>query len=303
MINFIPANASHKKLYENYLNDNLERGCEYCFANLVMWGQQNIAEVHMSLLRLSYYGGHITYAFPLGKGNKELAIKEIMQDAKERGIPCVFMGVYEEDKKLLETLFEGKFRFVHSRDSFDYIYDINDLCELSGRKYHSKRNHMHRFFEACPNYSFEVITRENLHCVKDFAAEWYKEKLAANPVSDFDMEQVALGRAMQNYEALQMEGLILRNNGEMLGFTMGSRLSDTTFDIHFEKAKDGIQGAYAAINNLFAIHLRDKFPELLFLNREEDMGIEGLRRAKESYRPHHLAEKYMAFPQEASDEY
>lgn len=303
MIDFIPANTTHKELYESYFTDGKERGCEYSFANLVMWGQQNIAEISGCLVRLSYYGGHISYAFPIGKGDKENAVREIIADAEERGIPCVFMGVYEEDKALLETVFEGKFRFVAARDSFDYVYDINDLCDLSGRKYHSKRNHLHRFKDTCPHHTFEEITKENISDVKDFASSWYKEKLAVNPVSDFDMEQIALGRVFRDFDKLEMEGLMLKCGEKVLGFTMGSRLSDTTFDIHFEKASDSIQGAYTAINNGFALYLREKHPSLLFLNREEDMGIEGLRRAKESYRPHHLVEKYMAFPMEAEDEY
>lgn len=303
MIDFIPANTTHKKLYSSFFTDNRERGCEYSFANLIMWGQQNIATLDGNLVRLSYYGGHIAYAFPVGNGDKHKVLSAVIEDAKERNIPCVFMGVYEEDKEVLEALFADKFRFVLSRDSFDYVYDINDLCELSGRKYHQKRNHLHRFKEAFPDYTVEEITKDNISLVKDFASSWYKEKLSQNPVSDFDMEQIALGKAMQNYEALGMEGLLLKNNDEVLGFTIGSKLSDNTFDIHFEKAKDKIQGAYAAINNEFAIHLRSKYPRVLFLNREEDMGIEGLRRAKESYRPHHLVEKYMAFPVEADDEY
>ena len=102
---------------------------------------------------------------------------------------------------------------------------------------------------------------------------------------------------------LEVKNITLKNGEEILAFTIASRMSPTTFDVHFEKAKDNIQGAYTAINNEFARHLRNKFPEVEFLNREEDMGIEGLRKAKESYRPHHLTEKYIAFPVEASDEY
>lgn len=303
MIDFLPANISHKELYESFFKDNRERGCEYGFSNLILWGQQNIAEVEGCLVRLSYYGGHIAYAFPVGDGDKAKAIDAIIADSVARGIPCVFMGVYEEDKALLESLFEGKFRFAEARDSFDYVYDINDLCDLGGRKFHSKRNHLHRFKEACPDFYIAEITKENRPLLLDFASNWYKEKLSANPVSDFDMEQIALSRALKNYEALAMEGILLKCGEEILGFTMGSRLNNNTFDIHFEKASDKIQGVYAAVNTLFANHLRDKYPSLLFLNREEDMGIEGLRRAKESYRPHHLVKKYMAFPMEASDEY
>lgn len=303
MIDFIPANITHKEVYSSFFTDDRERGCEYSFVNLIMWGQQNIATLEKNLIRLSYYGGHIAYAFPVGENDKQKVLSAIIEDAKERDIPCVFMGVYKEDKEILETLFPNKFRFVLNRDSFDYVYDITDLCELSGRKYHQKRNHLHRFKEAQPDYTTEEITKDNIYLVKDFASAWYKEKLSLNPVSDFDMEQIALGKAMQNYDALSMEGLILKNNDEVLGFTMGSRLSHNTFDIHFEKAKDNIQGAYAAINNEFALYLHNKYPSVLYLNREEDMGIEGLRRAKESYRPHHLVEKYMVFPAEADYEY
>ncbi len=299
MIDFKQATPQDKEFYLSFFSDKRERGCEYTFANLVMWGQQNIAVVENHLVRLSYYGGHISYAFPVGSGDKKAVLDAIMQDAKERNIPCIFMGVYAENKDILQNLYPDKFRFMEARDSFDYIYDINDLCDLAGRKYHSKRNHLHRFRDTVPGYSTETITTENIGLVKDFAADWYKEKLSVNPISDYDMEQIALHKALINFESLSLEGLLLKNEDEILGFTMGSRISEDTFDVHFEKASDNIQGAYAAINNEFAKYLKANHPELLFLNREEDMGLEGLRKAKESYRPHHLIQKFMAFPLEA----
>lgn len=302
MIDFTPANAHDKEFCLSFFSDKRERGCEYSFANLVMWGQQNIARVCGCLVRLSYYGGHISYAFPIGDGNKEEALKEIFLDAKERNIPCVFMGVYEQDKELLQKLCPDKFVFEAARDSFDYVYDINDLCDLAGRKFHQKRNHLHRFRDAFPEYRVEILTKSNLHLVKDFAASWYKEKLEANPVSDYDMEQIALDRAFRYFEELDLCGMILKNGSEVLAFTMGSRISQNTFDVHFEKARDNVQGAYTAINNEFSKYIRETFPDILYLNREEDMGLEGLRKAKESYRPHHLIEKYMAYPKEAENE-
>ncbi len=303
MIDFKPSNVDQKEFYCSFFTDKKERGCEYGFSNLVLWGQQNIAETEGCLVRLSYYGGHISYAFPIGSGNKQKAIEALQKDATERGIPCVFMGVYEEDKALLEALYPEQYKFVFARDSFDYVYDINDLCDLAGRKYHQKRNHLHRFKDAYPEYKTELLTKENLYLARDFAAAWYKEKLSANPVSDFDMEQIALDRAFRYFDELGLEGMLLKNGDEVLAFTMASRISDDTFDVHFEKAKESVQGAYTAINNEFSKYLREKHPELLYLNREEDMGIEGLRKAKESYRPHHLIEKYMAFPVEGAYEH
>jgi hypothetical protein len=92
-----------------------------------------------------------------------------------------------------------------------------------------------------------------------------------------------------------MEGLVLVEDGKPLAVTMGSRLCDCTFDVHFEKALSSVDGAYAAINRGFARYLREKYPEVEFLNREDDLGIEGLRKAKLSYNPHHMVEKYWAY--------
>ena len=302
MIEFSAVKVSDKALYDSFSDHIKYRGCEYNFANLVLWGQQNIALVHENLVRLSYYSGHISYAFPIGDGDKTATLREIFKDADERGIPCIFMGVYEEDKKLLEELHPNKFHFELSRDSFDYIYDINDLSDLAGRKYHSKRNHISRFRESHPNYSTEVLTKENLHIAKELAKEWYKTKLSINPTSDFDMEQIALHRVTDNYEALELDGLLLRIHGEAVAFTIGSRMTKDTFDINFEKAKAGFEGAYPVINKEFANYLREKYPDVKFLDREEDMGIEGLRKAKESYKPLHLTEKYLAIPAEVYNE-
>ena len=108
-------------------------------------------------------------------------------------------------------------------------------------------------------------------------------------------EQRCLARAFQNYEALGMEGIMLLDGGRVLAVTMGSRLAGDTFDIHFEKAREDVDGAYNAVNCEFARFLRMKHPEVKFLNREDDMGLEGLRKAKLSYNPHHLIEKYWAF--------
>lgn len=293
MIDFRPVKPNDKALYEGFREYTSRRGCEYTFANLLMWGEQSIAITDGVLVRLAYYDGYYSYAFPLGNGNRESAIKAIIADAKERGIPCTFMGVYEEDIAFLESTFKESFAFIKSRDSFDYVYDINKLADLKGRKYHSKRNHLHRFREAYPNCTSEPLTQDNLHLAKELAEKWYAEKLTEDPNSNFDMERTALSRAFDNFSALNMEGLLLRNGEDMLAFTMGSRMSEDTFDVHFEKALSDT-AAYVAINNEFAKYIRDKYPEVRYLDREEDMGLAGLRKAKESYRPAHLTEKHRA---------
>lgn len=294
MIDFRPVTTKDKSLYEDFREYTKHRGCEYTFANLLMWGEQSIAVIDGILVRLSLYDGCYSYAFPIGNGDKESAIKAIIEDAKERGIPCTFMGVYEEDIDFLESKFPEKFAYTKIRDSFDYVYDIEKLATLKGRKYHSKRNHLHRFYDAYPKYNTEPLTQDNLHLARELADNWYREKLAENPDSDYSMEREALRRVFENFSALDMEGLLLRNGEEVLAFTMGSKMSEDTFDVHFEKALQDTSTAYVAINNEFAKYILSKYPQVRYLDREEDMGLAGLRKAKQSYRPAHLTEKHRA---------
>lgn len=124
--------------------------------------------------------------------------------------------------------------------------------------------------------------------------QWYALRLQEDPTRDFHMERCAISKALKNRKALGMEGLLLRVEGKVVAMTLGSQLSDKVFDVHFEKAFDRYDGAYTAINRAFARYLREKYPALTHLNREEDMGLEGLRKAKLSYNPAYLQEKYWA---------
>lgn len=298
MIDFQRINLSHKERYEAILMAAPERGCEYSFANAYLWGLQNMAFLHDCALCFSHFHGKSVYLYPIGTGDKQAVISEILRDAEERGIPCRFIGITERDKEELEQLFPGKFYIKADRDSFDYVHDINDLADLRGRKFLSKRNHFNRFCADHPDHQVVPMTCDMLPRVKQFVESWYVRRLETDPEGDYLLESVALGRLFNHCDELDMEGLVLMDGAEILAVTMGSRLSSDTFDIHFEKAKEGIAGAYNAISCHFARHLRLKYPEILFLNREEDMGLEGLRSSKLSYRPHHMVEKYRAVVRE-----
>ena len=119
---------------------------------------------------------------------------------------------------------------------------------------------------------------------------------------DFHLEKHALDRAFAFQTQLEMEGIVILEQDRVLAFAMGSRLNSDTFDIHFEKAREDIQGTYNLINREFARYLRDKYPEVKWLNREDDLGLEGLRAAKLSYNPTRLLEKYWARLWEDEDE-
>ncbi len=294
MIDFHTPDPAKKDEYEKYLRCQGERGCEYSFVNLYLWGRQKAAFVHGQLVFFSQFNRRSLYLFPVGCGDKKPALDAIMEDARKRGIPCRFTGLTHDDCALLERLYPGKLHYHFDRDSFDYVYDIDDLADLKGRKFQRKRNHLNRFRDTYPNHTLELITNENTEEVQALVTQWYAHKLEENPHGDFRMEQAAIHKALTHREVLGLEGLILRIDGTPVAMTLGSRLNKDTFDIHFEKALDTVDGAYPAINNSFARYLREKYPEVRWLNREDDMGIEGLRKAKLSYNPSRLIEKSWA---------
>ncbi|MBQ9748744.1 MAG: DUF2156 domain-containing protein [Clostridia bacterium] len=293
-LNFSAISLGDKALYEQYLRDGREHGCEYSFINLYLWGRQRAALLHDHIVLFSQFNRRSIYPYPIGRGDKKPVLDAIIADAARRGIACRISSLGEEEKEMLESLYPGKFRFHCDRDAFDYVYGIDDLADLKGKKYHGKRNHFYRFRDAHPNYTVVPLDENTLGSAMQMADAWYAEKLIENPDGDFQMEQAAIAKAFRHYRELGIEGLILMDGDEVLAITMGSRLSENTFDIHFEKARANVDGAYTAINCEFARYLREKYPELEFLNREDDMGIEGLRKAKLSYKPHHMIEKYWA---------
>jgi len=301
MIDFKYLELDSKAQYDRYFMNCGERGCEYSFVNLFLWGRQKAAFVDGFLVLQSQYDRRCIYPFPIGQGDVKPVLEAIIADARERGIPCCLTSLTGPECDLVEQLYPGQFRFHCNRDNFDYVYDINGLADLKGRKYQKKRNHLHRFHDAHPDCVFVPIEEVGTEALTAMLKQWYESHKAANPGINYHMEEVAIERALRFRRELGLEGLALMEEGRLLAFALGSRLSGTTFDIHFEKAIE--EAAYAAINQGFARHLRDKYPEVQFLNREDDMGLEGLRKAKLSYNPDRMIEKCWARLWEEEDEH
>lgn len=302
MIDFQKLDLTKKAEYDRFLLTNPDKGCEYSFANLYMWGRQEACLWKNSLLLFSQFHRRSAYPFPLMGDDPKEVLDAILADAMERGVHCRFTSMSKADCDLLEQLYPGKFRFYDDRDGYDYVYNIDDLADLKGRSFQKKRNHLNRFLQAHPDYRVEPMTKENLPIAMDLVSRWREGDACCNPDSEFYLECKALRRAFAHFDELEMEGLILLEGEEALAMTMGSRLSPDTYDIHFEKALDMPESAYPAINMEFARYLRDKHPDVRFLNREDDLGVPGLRKAKLSYNPVRLIEKYWAVLREADDE-
>ena len=294
MIEFHRLKLAQKDEYETILFSCPTRGCEYSFANLYLWGRQQVAFLHGCVAFFSHFYGRSVYPYPIGNGDRRAVLEEILQDAEQRGIPCRITGATDADRAELEAWFPGKFMLRSDRNSFDYVYAIDDLADLKGRKFQKKRNHVNRFRSEHPNYEVQPLTVCNMAQAQYMVNDWYTKRIKEDPHGDYLLENIAMARAFQKYGALGMEGILLLDGGEVLAVTMGSRMANDTFDIHFEKAREDVEGAYTAVNQEFARYLRLKYPDVAFLDREDDLGLEGLRKAKLSYNPHHMAEKHWA---------
>ncbi len=293
MIQFKSLDLTQKRQYDALLRSQGERGCEFNFANLYLWGRQKLALQTNHAAIFSQFNRKTVYPFPIGDDLKPV-LDAILHDAQIRGIPCRLTGMTARDCDLLEQLYPGRFRFHNDRDGYDYVYDIQDLAQLKGRKYQKKRNHINRFRQEYAGYTLEPITDENTVEAVELLQKWYTDRELTDPRGDYHMEKAAIFKALRDRTLLELEGLLLRHNGRVLAMTLGSRISRDTFDVHFEKALEEADGAYPAICHEYARYLQAKYPELLYLNREDDMGLEGLRKAKLSWCPHHLIEKSWA---------
>ncbi len=295
MISFSRLQLAQKAQYEDILFACGSRSCEYSFANLYLWGRQEAAFFPEGVAFFSHFYGKSVYPYPIGTGNRRAVLEAVLEDARSRGIPCRITSMTQAETEELESWFPGRFLFRPDRDGFDYVYAIDDLADLKGRKFQKKRNHVHKFQASHPDCLSVPLEKENLPQAQEMVAQWFRQRLAEDPHGDYLLEQIALSRAFRHFEALGMEGLMLVENGQVLAVTLASRLSENTMDVHFEKAREDVDGAYAAVNCEFARYLRLKHPELAFLNREDDLGLPGLRQAKLSYQPHHMEEKYNAY--------
>ena len=291
MLNFREITLADRETIHNHLYPAAGHGSEYSFANLLLWGEQYIAVAADTPLFFSRFGSWNSYLFPLSGSLPEM-VELLRSDARQRGIPLVLFGLTAEDTARLEAVFPGQFTFRPERDSFDYVYDIERLTELHGKKLQAKRNHCNRFEADFPEWRVLPLTRELLPRCRAFTEAWYRSHYTHN--QDYSGERRAISKAFEYFNELHMEGIVLETSEGVVAFSMGNRIHEDTFDVNFEKARADINGAYPMVNREFARRIHEKYPQIRFLNREDDMGIAGLRQAKESYFPDILLEKSIA---------
>ena len=291
MLKFREIEIEDIEILKRYLKKSNEISCENSFVNLLVWGKaynNTIAEKDGILYIKTRENGKDTFRLPLGK-DIEKGLKEIMNYCGNN-LPEFWNPIGESFHKL-PRWFEENYDFHENRDAFDYIYLRENLAFLKGKKYHGKRNHISKFSKTY-NWHYERINKENLPKVLDCAKEWYKENVHRRD-KYMECEQQGVELMLSNMERLELVGGAIFVEGEVAAFTIGSPINSAVFDIHIEKALSRFEGAYTVINREFALR---ELEEYKYINREDDMGLEGLRKAKLSYNPEIILKKYYCTP-------
>ncbi len=198
------------------------------------------------------------------------------------------VGLGEEAVKKAKENTGDRLKFIHERDMDNYIYLSEKLASLSGKKLHSKRNHINNFTKNY-SYEFQTLGDDNISEVRDFLEKWYEKKLLED--ESIIYEKNAIENALSHYKELNLRGALIKVGDRVIAFSMGDKRNDEMAVIHFEKADTDYPGAYAVINRDF---VKNCWNDVKYINREDDMGIEGLRKSKLSYYPDILLEVYTA---------
>lgn len=283
MIDFKKPELSDKKAIDVCLENNTCRTCDYSFANIYTWHVKfkTMFSIVQDTLFLQFEDEErlLYYMMPMGKLPTEKAIQLLIEDAKARKIPFQMKGVTCNMWDVICERFPNTFEMIHDNNNDEYLYLSEKLVSLAGKKLQSKRNHINRFKRENPDWEYVSLSTPNdLSLCYDLLKEWSEEKEEGADKYDFLATKIML----ENFNALELAGGGIKVNGKLVAFSIGGRLTEDTFVVHVEKAFADIHGAYTIVNQQFIEHEASQYK---FINREEDLGIDALRKAKLSYQP------------------
>ncbi|MGN1098518.1 MAG: DUF2156 domain-containing protein [Clostridia bacterium] len=288
MLNFREITAQDKFIFDKYKqNDNI--ASEASFATLFIWNDYYNAKVaddgEFFYFQFNVKDRIPSYYFPVGGGDVNKALDRLKEYTRANGHIMAFRLVNESQLEKLMNYGGTEFVYNEERDCEDYMYQSEKLISLAGKKLHAKRNHINYFVENY-NYSYEEVTPEV--AVNECAPLMY-ELVSEKDHNLNPFELSAMKLFFENYSILGEKGAVIRVDGKIVAMSFGEAITDDVALIQLEQARDEYRGAYQMINKLFC---ENAWSDYTFINREEDMGIDGLRQAKESYQPIFLVKKY-----------
>lgn len=297
MLGFKQLELSDRDILNKFFEFNQNQNSECTFTNLFMWRRcyavrWAVSDNHLIIEPNAFESSWILP--PYGLENNDILFKSAVEhaasDYKSRGKQLMIRAITEDEKTRLERLFPGQFEFEEELDIEDYIYDAEKMRTLSGRKLSKKRNHINAFKAEYPDYEIVELTDENVDEAWDFIEHWCGQRNCTDYVDDSLLcEREAICDALYNKDVLGYKGIMVRVDGRIVALTFGEMVNHDTVVIHVEKAFPEFRGLYPVVNQ---DNLNYFWQEAKFVNREEDMGIEGLRHAKKSYYPEYLLKKY-----------
>lgn len=297
MLNFKPILLSDKTEIEKYLQMYPYMASDGSFANLYLWQKQYATKFCIDEGFLFISGGlcgDLNFMCPLGDGDLKKALYKLRGFSEKCGMPKTeLVGITKDMLLRIEAAMPDELIYSELRDEDDYIYLSSDLAQLNGKKYHSKRNFVHRFYATYEDrYSYEKISENNIDLVLPYHEKWFKQNADyEHELYEMLSEEIhVVDKMLECFQELGARGGILKVDGNVIAYTMGTKSALDTFVVQFEKADFDVVGAYQVINKLFSMDCID----FKYINREDDLGKPGLRKAKLSYYPHEILVKYRA---------
>ena len=292
-----------RSLFNDYFHQYPPDISEFTFSNLFIWKdcynyefllwKDHIvvfSRTYLNLWKSSISGDKDVLFFlpPIGKNPGDI-IHDLFKYFKKleiHRVPESIVHFISSDER-----FDGsKITFKSDRDNWDYVYDKEKLVALPGNAYRQKRRNLNKF-TSMYDHEFHLVENKYLELCKNLQSEWC-DMNECQSNEDLQQEHNAILTAFDYFEELQMRGGLILINNKCIAYTIGEKLNKDTMVIHFEKAHVDYEGSYQAINNFFA---KECCEEVKYVNREQDLGISGMRYAKESYKPHHMIKKYILF--------
>ena len=284
---FQALKESDLDLLKKYLPQYGDGDCDLSLVSLFSRGIRNhfhyfeFEGSHLVLERLIGKDPSPVFVMPIGKEETPPSLFEALDHyAHQSHRPLRFYGRTDSMAPILANAFpHRKLMIEDNPDRWDHVYACSDFVELPGSHFHSKRNFVKRFYKACPDAQFEVYTKDRLGDCMAFLNDWYSGREMNDGLLE---EKAAIEKVLTHWDELPVYGGILQEHGRILGLTYGARSASDILAVHIEKATRDVPGAYPALSQAFAKSL----PLCIeYLNREEDLGISGLRKAKQDWHP------------------
>ena len=301
MLPFETITLDQKPVLDAYLHRYGEGSCQHSFVSMFCMSEKYgdmvcLKDGFLTVLRANQCtDDQRVYLFPMGDStNRERlaqAVQDILDDAHAHGATACFRTVTEQAKQFLQEMFPDRFQFEYCRDYAEYLYTYNKLANLPGSEMASKRHDINTFYRDFGDRTvIERIAPAHLDGILAFQKRWLEDYLGGVEDVQLDCENLAIHRGISHFSELGLSGIVVFVDGKLVGYAYGAPLSDTHYDVIIEKGDRRIPDIYRILNRELVRMCCHGFT---YINREEDVGVEGLRKAKLSYKPDCFIEKYL----------